>query len=177
MKLTVLPVVSEIAAGHSSKDVRAPSNVSGNFVWWKRRARGAFYTCWWVSILLFGVLINVISLAGFGQEALIVLAIMTWPLWVIVRNPPERPWDPGRLTNSLEPDLSLTCRDWVSGPRIRCCWRVFLCGLVAVAKHFGDERGRNFGDESAEGRVACPREGLARRASRYRQHGSRTGES
>ena len=76
MKLTVLPVVSEIAAGHSSKDVRAPSNVSGNFVWWKRRARGAFYTCWWVSILLFGVLINVISLAGFGQEALIVLAIM-----------------------------------------------------------------------------------------------------
>jgi hypothetical protein len=25
----------------SSKDERAPSNVSGNFVWWKRRVRGA----------------------------------------------------------------------------------------------------------------------------------------
>lgn len=29
----------------SSKDERAPSNVSGNFVWWKRRARGAFHRC------------------------------------------------------------------------------------------------------------------------------------
>lgn len=96
-------VVTSMAVGllvgqFVSKDERAPSDVSGSSSWWRRRARGAFYTAWWVLILLIGVLINVISRAGFGWEAFGVLAVMAWPLWVVVRNPPERPWDPWRLT-------------------------------------------------------------------------------
>lgn len=103
--LSLVPdfVVTSMAVGllvgqFVSKDERAPSDVSDSCSWWRRRARGAFYTAWSVLVLLLGVLINVISRAGFGWEAFGVLAVMAWPLWVVVRNPPERPWDPWRLT-------------------------------------------------------------------------------
>lgn len=82
----------------SSTDRKPPTDVEGRLGWWKRRERGAFYTAWWVLILLAGVLIRTLSVDGVDWRTALVLGIMAIPLWAILRKPPERPWDPGRLT-------------------------------------------------------------------------------
>ena len=82
----------------SSTDRRPPTDVEGRLGWWRRRERGAFYTAWWVLIILAGVLIRTLSVDGVDWRAALVAGIMAIPLWAILRKPPERPWDPGRLT-------------------------------------------------------------------------------
>lgn len=44
---------------------------------------------------------------------------------------------------------------WRAGPGLVGRGCVLLGHLIAVAEHVGDERGRNFGDERAEGCAAC----------------------
>ena len=41
------------------------------------------------------------------------------------------------------------------GPWFCGCGGVFLSYLVAVSEHFGHERSKDFGDQAAEGCVAC----------------------
>lgn len=82
----------------SSTDRKPSTDVEGRLGWWKRRERGAFYTAWWILILLAGVLIRTLSVDGVDWRTALVLGIMAIPLWAILRKPPERPWDPGRLT-------------------------------------------------------------------------------
>ena len=82
----------------SSADRKPPTDVEGCLGWWKRRERGAFYTAWWLLILFAGVLIRTLSVDGASWRTALMLGIMAFPLWVILRKPPERPWDPGRLT-------------------------------------------------------------------------------
>jgi hypothetical protein len=81
----------------STPDRKPPTNTEGGFGWWKRRERGAFYTAWWVLILLAGVLIRTISVGGVDWRTALALGIMAIPLWTVLRRPPERPWDPGRV--------------------------------------------------------------------------------
>lgn len=96
---SVGPLVAGFMVGlFATPDRKAPSDVSGGFAWWKRRARRTFYTAWCVLILLTGVLVNHTSVVGLGWGTLLILGIMIWPLWVVLRKPPQRPWDPGRLT-------------------------------------------------------------------------------
>lgn len=82
----------------STADRKPPADVKGRLGWWKRRERGAFYTAWWVLILLAGVLIRTLSVGGLAWRIALIVGIMAIPLWTILRKPPERPWDPGRLT-------------------------------------------------------------------------------
>lgn len=87
-----------IVAQLSGPDRKPPTDVSGRLVWWKRRERGAFYAALWVLILLAAVLIRTLSIDGVEWRTALILGVMAIPLWIILRNPPERPWDPGRLT-------------------------------------------------------------------------------
>ena len=82
----------------SGTDRKLPIDVEGRLGWWKRRNRGAFRTAWWVLILLTGVLTRTLSVERADWRAALVLSIMAVALWVILRDPPERPWDAGRLT-------------------------------------------------------------------------------
>jgi hypothetical protein len=91
-------IVGLLVGQFGKADRKARPDVSGGFAWWKRRARGTFYTAWFVLILLTGMLVNYTSALGVDWAALLLLAIMIWPLWVVLRKPPQRPWDPGRLT-------------------------------------------------------------------------------
>ncbi|MET3923680.1 hypothetical protein ABIB26_004646 [Arthrobacter sp. UYEF20] len=87
-----------MVAQFATPDRKAPSDVSGGFAWWKRRARRAFYAAWCVLLLLTGLLVNHTSVVGLGWGTLLILGTMIWPLWVVLRKTPQRPWDPGRLT-------------------------------------------------------------------------------
>ncbi|MEZ2391749.1 hypothetical protein AB6813_19810 [bacterium RCC_150] len=87
-----------LAGGLSSADRKVPTEVSGGFVWWKRRVRGTFYTDWIVLILMTGMLVNYMSARGVDWAALLFIGVMVRPLWVILRKPPKKPWDPARLT-------------------------------------------------------------------------------
>ncbi|MGM7774464.1 hypothetical protein ACSVHC_00320 [Arthrobacter sp. KNU-44] len=91
-------IIGFVVPQFATADRKVPSDVAGGFTWWKRRARGAFYTAWYVLILLTGLLVNYTSAVGLGWGTLLILGIMIWPLWAILRKPPQTPWDPGRLT-------------------------------------------------------------------------------
>ncbi|MDQ0241417.1 hypothetical protein [Arthrobacter bambusae] len=91
-------IIGFVVTQFATADRKVPSDVSGGFAWWKRRARGAFYTALCVLILLTGLLVNYTSAVGLGWGTLLILGIMVWPLWAVLRKPPQRPWDPGRLT-------------------------------------------------------------------------------
>lgn len=103
--LGILPYIAATAmipgflvGGLSSVDRKVPTDVSGGFVWWKRRVRGTFYTAWIVLILMAGILVNYTYARGVDWAALLFIGVMIWPAWVILRKPPRRPWDPARLT-------------------------------------------------------------------------------
>jgi MFS family permease len=82
----------------SSTDRKPPADVEGRLGWWKRRERGTFYTAWWVLIVLAGVLIRTLFVDGVDWRTALILGIIAIPFWTILRKPPARPWDPGRLT-------------------------------------------------------------------------------
>ena len=87
-----------VIGGLSSADRRAATDVSGGFVWWKRRVRRTFYTACLVLILMAGILVNYTAARGVDWAALLYIGIMLWPTWVILRKPPPKPWDPARQT-------------------------------------------------------------------------------
>ncbi|QCB97602.1 hypothetical protein E5206_12290 [Arthrobacter sp. PAMC25564] len=76
----------------SGADRKPPTAIEGRLAWWKRRERGTFYTAWWVLMLLAGFLIPWLSVDGVDWRTALVLGVMAIPPWIILRNPPERPW-------------------------------------------------------------------------------------
>ncbi len=91
-------VMGLLVGQFSGTDRNPPIDVEGRLGWWKRRSRGAFRTAWWVLIVLTGVLIRTLFVDGADWRAVSVLSIMAISLWIILRKPPERPWDAARLT-------------------------------------------------------------------------------